>query len=407
MLPAIARTDSTAAVSSVSTVAPDSVRALVARLAPAVERLRGRHFLRPVPVTIESDADAAAHFTTRLERFLPPERRRAWERAHIAVGLLPDSADVQRLLLEVLEEQAGGYYDPGRDAFVLLGDMPAAALAVLAVHELTHALDDQHFDIDSLLASASDDDDRGGAFGAVVEGSGMEVMTQWTLAELAAGGLDVDALTAIADSEAGRAERLLSAPDVVVRALIVPYVAGHAFLRHAGAESIATHIDRAFRRPPVSTEQILHPAKYWDADASDLPRAIVVPDLTAHLGRGYTLVGTGVFGELELAALTGPALDLSALAAPRGDAFTTPGAAGWGGDRWFVYERGTSTVTVVASLWDSPRDAREFATSARWPADVHVDRRGDAVVAVAGATPAVARRVARACLASLAPRKAR
>jgi hypothetical protein len=393
-------------------LAADSVQAFVTRLAPAVETLRGRRFRRPVPVHVEADTVAAAHFAARLARFLPPDERRAWERAHVALGLVRPDTDLQQLLLEVLAEQAGGYYDPDRDAFVLLGDMPAAALAVLVVHEMTHALDDQHFDIDSLLAIAAGDDDREAAFSAVVEGSGTWAMAVWCTNEIRAGRLDLEALAAFADTEAARAVVLQAAPDVLVRALLAPYVVGQVFLAGDGPaaaapDSIAGRIDRAFRAPPASSEQVLHPVKYWDPDSLDTPSPIPIVDLAGILGSGFALAGDGVLGELGMAALTGPALDVGAIALDTTAAFTTPAASGWDGDRWCVWERGGAAVTVLASLWDTPRDAQEFETAARWPDGVHVERRGEAVVAVCGAPAATAPRVAAACFAALATAPAR
>ena len=391
----------------VGSVPPDSLRARVARLVPAVEELRGRTFRRRVPVAIEGDSAAAVHFSASFDRFVPPARRRAWESAHAAFGLFPRDVDVHTLLLDVLAEQAGGYYDPEREAFVLLDDMPEAALTVLAVHEMTHALDDQYYGIDSLLAATADDDDRGAALAAVIEGSGVEVMTAWMLAALASGELDIASLSALAEDEAGRAERLREAPDVVVRSLLAPYVAGHAFLRAAGTAEVTTAIDRAFAALPLSSEQILHPAKYWQADSLDVPSPIPPLDFVAALGGGFERLGNGVFGELELAALTGPAFDFEVGGIPDGATFTNSGASGWDGDQWAAYARGDSTVVAFASRWDSARDAAEFVSAARWPADVHVERRADAVVAIHGLAATAAKQVAAAWLRAIAATPAR
>jgi predicted RNA polymerase sigma factor len=78
---------------------------------------------------------------------------------------------VLKTLLDVLEEQAGGYYDPGTKSFYLLADMPKEMTALLAAHEMTHALEDQRYDIDGRLAKVIDDDDASFALSALVEGS--------------------------------------------------------------------------------------------------------------------------------------------------------------------------------------------------------------------------------------------
>jgi hypothetical protein len=285
--------------------------------------------------------------------------------------------------------------------------MPEAAMGVLVAHELTHALDDQHFDIDAQLMKSGEaqDDDGEAAFGAVVEGAGMHVMSAWMMAELTAGRLQIDALAALAESEAARAQKLGAAPDILVRGLLAPYLAGQQFLNFgARPDSIAAAIDHAFRDPPRSTEQVLHPAKYWDPDSLDLPSAIPPLDAAAAFGPGFTLAGQGSLGELGLASLASPPFDALAAATGAQGGFADGAVAGWDADRWFVCERaGGAAVTLLVCRFDTPHDAVEFDAAARWPQDAVVERRAEAVVAVCGApSPDAARRAAATVFKALA-----
>ena len=160
-------------------------------------------------------------------------------------------------------------------------------------------------------------------------------------------------------------------------------------------------LERAFRDPPVSWEQVLHPEKYWDEEARDLPRPVAVPDLSPTLGQGWALQGEGGLGEMILAILTDPgaeALDPTSFQDPQ--RWTNAGAAGWGGDRWQLYRRGDDTVTVLATLWDSDRDAREFRAALPRSTGRTILKRRDAVVVVTGEAgdraPALAREAMRA-----------
>jgi hypothetical protein len=384
------------------------IEVLAARTIPIVESLRGLRFRHPVPVEVVDDSVAASHFMARLQKFYPEDELRLEGLAYEQLGLLPPGTDVPKVVLDVLEEQAGGYYDPSTDTFYVLGDVPATVLEVVLAHELTHALDDQYFDIDSTLAALGSDEDRQAAFGAIVEGSGTLVMTAYVLGAVADKKLGQESLLQLQESEFGKTERLEAAPAVIRRALLAPYVLGQAFLLRGDPMALvggidATDIDQAFRDPPASTEQILHPEKYWDEEQRDAPRPLPAIDLGVVLGNGWTRQASGALGELLIALMTGapePAIDTFQFAAP--ESWTNAGAMGWGNDRWELWSDGTRHLTVLMTLWDSEDDAGEFA-DALHIADAQIVRRRDAVLVVSGEVGSLATRVALTCLAALAP----
>lgn len=381
--------------------------ALAIEVAPIVEEIRGAKFKRAVPVEIVDDQAARAHFKARLQEHWPEQARRAEETVDAHLGLIPPATDLEEEVFDVLEEQAGGYYDPDRDTFFVLGDMPRTAAPIIVAHELTHALDDQRYGIDRLLSEAEGDDDRAFALESVVEGSGTVVMTVYIHRQIVAGRLDPQALLAFQESEAGKAERLKESPLYVQRSLIAPYILGMAFLLRGELIRIQTggitpsDIDRAFSDPPRSTEQILHPEKYWDPKRLDLPRKVALPDLSADLGAGWSRQGEGNFGELTLALLTG--LDPGDPTSPDRalERWTNEAASGWGGDRWNLYRNGDRAITVLATSWDTAGDAREFEASLALPAGAIVKRKGDAVVVVAGDAAEEGKRIAGRALAGL------
>lgn len=363
--------------------------ALAATVAPLVEEIRGRKFKSQVPVRIVDDAEARSHFESRIARYWPEDRIRAEERAYADLGLLPRETDLVEEIFDVLDEQAGGFYDPDRNTFFVLGDLPRATAPIIMAHEMTHALDDQEFDIDRLIEQAGDGD-RESALEAVVEGSGTVVMSVFIVRQIEAGALDPKSLVEFQDSEAGRAERLKAAPSFVQRSLVAPYILGMAFLLRGEMIRMQTggitpsDIDRALRDPPLSTEQILHPDKYWNPAKRDLPRSISVPDLSPGLGAGWSRIGEGTLGELTLALLTGldPG-DPTSTDRPL-ERWTNAAATGWGGDLWQLYRRGEKSATLLLTLWDTQRDAREFEEAVVVPPGGRVKRRGEAVVVAAG-----------------------
>jgi hypothetical protein len=403
-IPAVAGSPAT-----LSTLTPEEATALTRKVAARVEAIRGLEFLKEVPVEVVDDAAARRHFQQRFEALMPPERLAAQSRAYGQLGLLPPDLNLVDLVFDLLEEQAGGYYDPDVGTFFLLDDMPAAIAPLLIAHELTHALDDQHFRIDEIFERHLDDDDRTAAISAVVEGSGTLVMTMYSTQEIMARRITPEDLAALQETEAGKAERMLAAPPVLQRALLAPYLLGQVFLVRGNITKMLTgpdmaDVDRAFRSPPESFEQILHPEKYWSQEKHDPPRRVELPDLAAVLGAGWTVRGRGTLGELDAATLTGAgAVAPDSIQAVSAAAWTNEAAAGWGGDRWVLLSDGTRWVTVLATLWDTEGDALEFMDAVDLDAFANLSRRRDAVVVVAGEPGDRAPALAGAVLDVLAP----
>ena len=365
--------------------------ALVARIQPAVEELRGLKFKRPVTVKTVSSAEARAYFSQRAKTEWPEERLRLDQRVYEQLGLLPAGFDLLGSILDVLEEQALGYYDPGTDVFsVVEGTLSSSLAPVLVAHELTHALDDQHFDLDAVMDSAEAEDDRSAAAAAVVEGSGTAVMTLFMVREMGAGRLSMEAMQDMQRNEAERAERLKAAPPVIQRGLIASYVLGMSFLFRGDARRImlgipAADFDQAFKDPPRSTEQILHAEKYWDEARQDSPPRLASVDLSNAIGPGWSLRGGGNLGELVLATMAGTgAPDMDGPDAVSPSHWTNRAAAGTAGDAYQHYANGSRSATILTTRWESEKDAAEFQDGLRSVPRSRSYRAGSAVVVLGG-----------------------
>lgn len=396
-----------------STLTVEQASAMVAEIGKTVEELRGQKFKRHVPVKVVDDAAARAHFRARLGKLWPEAQMRFEQKVYSHLGLLPPGSDILGTLLDMLEEQAWGYYDPDTDTFYVLDDMPRGMAPMIMAHELTHALDDQHFGIDQMLEKAQGDDDRQSAMSAVVEGSGTLVMSVFLIREIGAGRLKPEALLEFEKTEAGRAERLKQAPPLLQRSLVAPYILGQAFLLRGNPMGMIAGIqpqdvDRAFREPPTSGEQILHPEKYWDAAKKDPPRAMTLPELSSALGGGWSLVAEGTLGEIVLAILVGvDRLNLQSVEIANPASWTNEAASGWGGDLYHHYVNGPKSVTILATLWDTEHDAEEFEKGLRPVEGRQAWRRGEAVVLAGGDAADRAAAVATAALDAIAPPRRR
>jgi hypothetical protein len=329
--------------------APTGSRTAIATIAKRVEALRGVDFReRPVPLRVTPD-QARREGLADLDRGYPVARRRVDEALYAALGLLPKGTDLREVQGSVFGEQVAGYYDP-RTGRLRIVDNAGTSNPVLdevtIAHELTHALEDQRFELDTDRAEAGGDGAI--AYTALVEGTATGVMFEYLQrhfsSEEAFGGLLGSAFAG--DATGG------NLPPFVLAGLLFPYQRGKEFVdelyRRAGGRW--TLVDLALtKRPPLSTEQVLHPERWLRIEAPER-----VGPLGLRLGDGWRLTGHGTFGEWQ----TG---ELLALGGRRQD----DAAAGWGGDRYEVWQRAGETVVAIRWRWDTARDAAEFRPALR------------------------------------------
>lgn len=380
-------------------------QAAVDDVAASLPAIRGLDFTAKVPVQVVDDAVARKHVLARMKKFMPEEEFRMDARAWSLLGILPQGVDVVSEFLDVLEEQAGGFYDPEAKSFYLLDDMPAAIAPVLAAHELVHALEDQHYDLDKRIAAAKGNDDEMFAIGSVHEGSATIAMSVYLAQALNSGKMKMDALQSFQDSEAAKAEKLKAMPEALQRQLIGPYVLGMSFLLHGDLQAAANgfpkdDVARVYRGGPVSSEQILHPEKYWDPAKRDLPKTVSLEGAGRLLGSGWQKAASGILGELMIGSMVGAGTPGAETLAGSAASWTNDAAAGWGGDRWELWRKGDAYAVLLATAWDTPADAAEFAKALspregfRWKVS------GSRVAVVSGTAPEAG---AAKVLAKLAP----
>ena len=346
---------------SAAGLAPAEAQALVREVSAAVEQLRGLKFKTPVQVEIVDGATARANFKARIDPS-DEEQARNTQAAYVQLGLIPRGTDLITDYLNLAEKDVLGYYEHGRNAFVLLSHVSADEVKGVMAHELTHALEDQNYDLEAVSRQAKGDDDRATAIRAVVEGSATAVM----IAYLSRNGGAKKAREELEKGESRRARRLKAAPSFTQRSLMLPYVLGFTFLLrgkpwewHFDGMRIAD-IQQSYANPPRSTRQILHPEQYWVGRASAPVPALELPDLSRVLGPGWSRAATGSVGELGLAVLTGAPLDIDSPEVLLPARWTNKAASGVVGDLYHHYVNGGQRVTLLVTRWETSDDAREF-----------------------------------------------
>ncbi|HXH22618.1 MAG TPA: hypothetical protein VNN10_11345 [Dehalococcoidia bacterium] len=261
------------------------------------------------------------------------------------LGLIPDDADLLQLQISLLRGAVLGFYDPDVKALFVLQDLGLTSVVTRTtiVHEIVHALQDQHYDLNAIDLRIRDDWDRYMAFTDVVEGDARGVETEFLSPAAAANP------AANCNDASFNVNTLSNIPVVVQRELLAPYSDGRCLIASV-ASRLPEGVDSIFKDLPRSTEQVLHPEKYL---AREEPRRVDLRPLAADLGSGWSERYSGTIGEFGLQNLL--LLGVSDTAAVK------RAAAGWGGDRWSLYGRNDGARLIhVETLWDSESEAREF-----------------------------------------------
>jgi hypothetical protein len=322
---------------------PDTLARLVDSLRGRVERATGLQFKSPPRSALRTRVQVRAYLLRKLDEELPSSKLAGLETAYRLFGLLPDTLDLRPLLLELYTEQVAGYYDP--DSAMLFGVAGAdpAQLRVVLAHELVHALQGERMPLDSILHDKSNND-RLAAAQSILEG-------QATLAGMKAlFPPEVDP-TSDPDFWAEYAQQIRGgqasmpvfarAPLVVREALIFPYLAGAEFMHWWESSPFRDSVPYG-PRMPVSTEQVLFPARYAGGDG---PIALEFP-------AGSDMLYEDVLGEGEIRVLMARLAGANEVRAG--------GPIGWGGDRYRVYHTPAGPALIWYVVWDDQRSADRF-----------------------------------------------
>jgi hypothetical protein len=324
------------------------------QLQEEVAEAGGIPFRRDVPIAFMDHDELVAYLGEVLEAEYPLERAEADERLLQAFDLLPPETDLRALRVRLLEENVVGFYDerPGRrQLFAVSADEAFTPMnQIVLAHELRHALQDQYEDLHWQLSDeVGDFDDRRVAWMCLLEGDATLVMERFLMTRLGglglAGGAGGLGAGSSADLPLAGVTDIPGAPPVVRDHLVMPYLVGRDLARAIEARDGADGMREAWRRPPDSTEQVLHPDKFFVRE----PPRVVMPRRRPSGGR---LLSQGVFGELLLRSLLEETQE-------------APGAAGWGGDAWRLWDVHGRTALVWMSAWDTLYDAVEFEEGLR------------------------------------------
>ncbi|MBV8757393.1 MAG: hypothetical protein JO257_08970 [Deltaproteobacteria bacterium] len=332
------------------------VAGAIASLTQEVSKVRGLPAKKPIASDEVDRDELRARLVKLAADGKTADQLRAEGLALARWGLVPATLDYSGLMIDLMTDQIAGYYDPDTKTLTInkaAQSDPQWNEMVLA-HEIDHGLQDQAFDLKAFEDVPDGEGDASLARHAVIEGDGIAVMLEVLLARQHvappwANPAVADELVRAMSAPTG--DSLDKAPLAVREGMLFPYRDGFAFVAALRRRKPWSAIDAVFKRPPRSTEQILHPDKYARDEkpvpvvAGALPslpdRAIVHHTVWGELGFSVFLRAHGVSDEIAREA-----------------------AAGWGGDRAAVYAKAgdanpAHAVALARLQWDSEVDAIE------------------------------------------------
>jgi len=321
---------------------PDEWDPRVADLAAFVEDERDLEFDHPVFVDFLTPSEYSAATTTTDEGIDEEEREELdlTVAEMRAVGLVSGPVDLFAAINDVSDGGTLAFYTPDDQRIRVRGTEVSVGLEVTLVHELTHALQDQHFDLSDILDSDVDSSESTARRG-LAEGDAMRIEDAYVASELS------DEEQAAYEQEyAGELdesrEQIGTVPPSIQALFAIPYALGAPFVSTLLNDDGNDAVDEAFRNPPTTEEHLFDPASYLGGEGA------IEVDLSLD---DVDVLDDGPFGSpswyLMLAERIDPRVALHAV-------------HGWNGDQYAAYEKDGRTCIRIVFAGDSERDETEM-----------------------------------------------
>lgn len=338
--------------------ADDQVFTAISEIMDELSRITGLKPLTPVRYDTIPKKDVKPFLEQRVKEAVKPEEILAEEAALKKIGFVPQDFDLKKTEIELMSEQAAAFYDFRKKKLFMIDAGSDLIQHSALVHELAHALADQHFHLEKFIDRGSKNDDTSLARLAVMEGQATwlmsEYLTQRTGQSLKDAPVLVKMMSRMNDVSTGQFPVFDKAPLYLRETLLFPYTQGMLF-QHAVVEKLDKGaFTEVFRRPPTNTQQILHPARYFENPKPVRPALPVFENR-----HGYRTFTDGELGELDHGILLRQYAtedDASAIAPE------------WRGGFFRLFENkhggaGSSRMVLAyASEWSGPEPAQKFFT---------------------------------------------
>jgi hypothetical protein len=346
-----------AAIATAADERRDQSRAIFAEIDRTLDELgkiSGLRLYKKVPSDLISKDKVNAFLKKKVKEVSTPNELRAEELALKKFGLVPPDFDLAQTTVDVLTEQAAAFYDYHAKKLFITDWTPSTTREAALAHELAHALADQNFNLKRFIRKSRESDDEALARMAVMEGQATWLMSEFlarrTGETLVHNPALAERMNRLSDSGGSGEFPVFEGSPLYIRAtLIFPYTGGMTFQQAVVDKDGKPAFAEVFQRPPVSTQQVLHPDKYF---AQAKPAEVELPKPPPYV-RGYKGLIGGSFGELDHRVL----LEQYARK-PAAEEI----APHWRGGQYEIIENKKKgrAILLYASQWEDAEWARKF-----------------------------------------------
>jgi hypothetical protein len=338
---------------------PSSLFGQVNEMVSELSQITAWKVERRVPSEMLSKETFRKYVDSRVKDGSSKDEIHAEETVLKMFGFVPQDFDLAKETVDLVSEQAAAYYDyTKKRLFILDSTQEGMEQRVALVHELAHALADQHHPLGRYLKKGSPDDDASTARQSVMEGQA--TWLTWAYMSRRNGGKAevapelIDELTKSVGADGADYPVFTNAPLYMKESLVFPYNEGLKFQDAIYHKLGRAGFDQVFVRAPSSTQQILHPEAYLEDKKPSDPDP---PGIELFLGKKeakhFRVLVEGSLGEFDHSVLLRQYID----AKDGADA-----ASHWHGGSFRLYQnkRDKSPVLSYVSEWDSPEAAHRF-----------------------------------------------
>jgi hypothetical protein len=329
----------------------------VPAIAAELTKISGMKLHHPVPCDFITKEEINRFLNQRVKESASPDDVRAEELTLKKFGLVPQDFDLAKNEVDLLTEQAAAFYDYNRKKLFITQSTSTESQEPVLAHELSHALADQNFNLSRYIKQGRKSDDGSTARLAVMEGQATWLMSEYIARQM---GQSLEKspemarkMAQMGDDGPGQYPVFDNQPLYLRQTLVFPYTFGMMFQDAVVRRDKADAFGEVFRRAPITSQQVMHPDKYF---AGTKPTDPKVPEM--HLPHGYKGLVGGTLGEMEHSILLEQyaGKDRAAEIAPH-----------WRGCNFELYEnkKAGRVVLLYAAEWDSEESARAYFTAYR------------------------------------------
>lgn len=347
----------TAAATAQSDVRAKDLCSQIQGTAQDLTKISGMPLKHPVPCDFITKEKINKFLNDRVKDVAKPEEIRAEELTLKKFGLVPADFDLAKNTVDLLTEQAAAFYDYDKKKLFITDSTPSDTREPVLAHELAHALADQNYNLARFIRQGRKSDDGSTARLAVMEGQATWLMSEFLARKVGQTLKDSPTLLAmmssVNDGGSGQYPVFDNSPLYLRLSLVFPYTKGMLFQNAVFDRDGQYGFAEVFLKPPVSTQQIMHPEKYF---AGVKPTEPDLPD--PHLPKGYKSLVGGTLGELEHSVM---------LEQFSGKERAEKLAPHWRGSTFALLEnkKATRVVLLYAAEWDTEEAARDYLAAYR------------------------------------------